>query len=71
MLLLGPRVEDLRQPWGRVGNGTSYLCWREREHKRRLKKGATGGPWHQGSWDTGIPESGKLPDFLWAPNWSV
>lgn len=28
-------------------------------------------PWHQDSWDTGIPESGKHPDFLWAPDWSV
>lgn len=54
-----------------VGNATSYLCWRERGHKMRLRNGAASGPWHQDSWDTGILESGKLPNFLWAPNWTV
>ena len=32
MLMLRPRVEDLREPSGRVGNVLSHLCWRQRTH---------------------------------------
>lgn len=39
MLMLRPRVEDLREPSGRVGNVLSHLCWRLEITQHGTKKG--------------------------------